>query len=191
MANAFNPLRNPGAYDFVEIAGRENPGIAIVSGFKRDFGWDVKKGKGTKGATITLTDYPPCEGSIKFLLWTEEHFDEWTEFRELFRYDKSKKPAPAVDIWHPALEDVGVNSVVCKSIGPLVHEGKQLYSITVELLEYWPPPKKASTSTPSGSKGSDWAKDKLKKGAGGSSGDSIADEQQRKIAELLKKAQEP
>ena len=185
MANAINPLRNPTDYDFVQMGGRQNPGIAVVTGFKRAFGWDIKKGKGTKGATLTLADYPPCEGSIKFLLWLEEHFTDWATFRELFNYDSSKKPAGAVDIYHPTLADIGINSVVCKSIEALVHEGKQMYSITVELIEYWPPPKKSAASTPNGSKSNDG------KNKPGASTDPIADAQQKQIADLLAKASKP
>lgn len=184
MATISNPLRDPRVYDFIELAGRENPGIAQVTGFKRPFGWDVKKGKGVKGATLTLGDYPPAEGSIKFLLWLEEHFEQWDEFVEIFQYDRNKKAAPAVDIWHPHLAAIGVDSVVCKEIGQMVHEGKQLYTVTVDLIEYWPPPKKSAVSTPSGSKtGTD-----KKPGA---SDDPIADAQQAQIAKLLADAKKP
>ncbi len=59
--------------DYVTIDGIVNPGIIApggISGFKRETEWDVKKGKGTKGGTTTLSQLPPAKGSIKFFLWT-------------------------------------------------------------------------------------------------------------------------
>jgi hypothetical protein len=74
----------------------------------------IKKEKGAKGSTVTLNEYPPVEGSITFKLWTPEHFTEWAEFRANFKYDPTKKPIGAVDIYHPSLAEIGVTSVVCK-----------------------------------------------------------------------------
>lgn len=182
-----DPLTDPQTYDFVEVGGLENAGICEVSGFKRSTEWDIKVGKGTKGATVTLSQLPPAEGSIKFQMWTAEHFRFWDEeFRPLFLYDPTKKTVNAVDIYHPFLAELGIKSVVCKSIGVIVHEGKGLYSVTVELLEYLPPPKKSATSTPSGS-----TADKNKAGKTGGSDDPIADAQQAEIAKLLVQARAP
>ena len=60
-----------------------------------------------------------------------------------------------------------------------------LYTITVDLLEYFPPPKASAIGTPTGSaagKGSNGAKP---------GGDPIADAQQAEIAKLLAQAQDP
>ena len=179
-----NPLRNPADFDVLIVAGVPNPGIVKITGFDRTFGWDVKKGKGTKGATITLTEFPPAEGSAEFYLWTDDHFDQWTSFRDLFRYDVSKRLAPAVDVYHPWLADLNINSVVCKKISPVTDSGKKLFVVKVDLLEYWPPPKAAATSTPSGSK----------TGSGGKNGppgkvvDPVEAAKQAEIARLLAEA---
>ncbi len=187
MPSLINPFDNPSDYDVVKIGGIECPGICQLSGFKRLTEWDVKKGKGTKGGTATLTQLPPAKGSIKFMLWTPFHFEAWDAiFRAQFKYDPTKKTVNAVDIYHPTLAAIDLHSVVTESISAVEHEGKGLYSITVELLEYLPPPKKSATGTPSGSKSNDGGA-----GKSGKSDDPIADAQQAEIAKLLKEANSP
>lgn len=182
-----NPIDSAQDYDVCKIDGIENPGIIApdgVTGFKRPTEWDVKKGKGTKGGTATLSQLPPAKGSIKFLLWTPFHFEAWDAiYRALFKYDPTKKTKNAVDIYHPALAKLDIHSVVTESIGPETPEGKGLWSITVDLLEYLPAPKKDITSSPSGSTSNGGAN------KSGKSDDPIADAQQAEIKKLLAEAQ--
>lgn len=181
---ALNPIENPEAWDKVEIGQQESPGVCKVGDFKRAHEWDIKKGKGTIGGTVTFVGRPPAKGTITFYLWEAEHFEEWARFRPLLQYDPTKAAVTAVDIYHPSLADIGINSVVTESIGAIQHEGKQLYSIAVDFLEYFPPPKKSAVGTPTGSKST----------AGktpGTTADPIADAQQKEIAALLVKAGEP
>ena len=181
---AFDPIRYPREEDIFRIGGVASPGVSILSGFERVYGWEVKKGKGVKGSTATLNEFPPCEGTIKIQLWTPEHFDEWDVFRRLLKYDPTKKGVNALDFYHQSTEDIDLRSVVCRGISPRVHEGLGLYAVTIKLLEYNPPPKKSAVSTPSGSKTS----------AGktpGASSDPVADAKQAEIARLLKEAGEP
>ncbi len=185
-----DPISDPQSYDVVTIDGLENPGIIApggISGFKRDTEWDVKKGKGTKGGTATLSQLPPSKGSIKFLLWSKFHFDAWDQlYRKRFKYDPTKKSAQAVDIYHPTLAKLDIHCVVTESISIEQPEGKGLWSITVELLEYLPPAKKTATSTPTGS-----TSNKNKAGASGKSDDPIADAQLAQIALLNAEAFPP
>lgn len=153
---AQNPLDNPEVWDVVVISGVTSPGIikdGTLGEWKRTHDFDVKKGKGTLGATVTFTSKPPAEGSITFLLWTPDHFTAWDSFLPLLKYDPTKKAASAVDIYHPALDAIDIASVVCTKIGNVMHEGKQLYSITVDFLEYFPTPNASAVSTPTGATG--------------------------------------
>ncbi len=151
-SGALNPIDNPQAWDIVSIGDVTSPGLCEVSEAKRKHDYDVKKGKGTAGATTTFTGKSPATFAIKFKLWQPAHFTAWDTFRPLLKYDPAKKTAQAFDIYHPALADIDIKSVVTESIGSIVHEGGQLYSITVEFLEYFPASKTSSVSTPSGSK---------------------------------------
>lgn len=180
-----SPLTSPQAWDVLQVGQSMSPGVAIVGEVKRAAEWDVKKGKGTYGAFVTYVGRPPGKASVKFLLWLPRHFTEWETFRPLLKYDPTKKAVQAVDVFHPAWSDIDFKSVVVESVGSIVHEGKGLYSITVEFLEYFPPPKRSAASTPTRS-------DPTKDGTTpGTQPDPVADAQQKEIAALLKQAAAP
>lgn len=181
---SLDPILNPSAWDVVKIGGDLSPGLCKLSGFKREFGWQIKKGKGAKGSTVTLNEYPPVEGTITFQLWEPEHWDQWENFGAHFAYDPTKKPIAALEIYHPSLDDIGIRTVVCKSIGAVEHMGNGLYQIVVTLIEYNPPPKAAAVATP------DHAEDKPQKPAGNPP-DPIAAAQQKEISRLLDEASQP
>ena len=73
-----------------------------------------------------------------------------------------------------------------ESISPRKHAGKGLYEIKVEMIEYFPPPKKSAVSTPTGSTAG-----KTPGGVSGQGADPIAATQQTEIARLLKQAGAP
>lgn len=185
-SESLDPINNPQSYDVVFIGGVASPGVIPpggLSGFKRAHEWDVKKGKGAHGATITYVQRPPAKGSIKFLLWSPEQFVQWGTFRPQFKYDPTKKNPQAVDIFHPALADIDIKSVVCEGIGALENDGTGLWSITVELLEYFPPPKKSGVGTPSQSK--------TNTSPTANTPPNAQDQQQAEIAQLMKQASAP
>jgi hypothetical protein len=183
--NGLDPVSNPESWFVVTIAGVASPGICLVTGFKRSAEWDVKKGKGTVGATITYVSKPPAKGSIEFQAWLPRHWDDWDDFLPLFQYDPTKKAVQAVDIFHPALADVGIVSVVTEDIGAWEHKGQGLYSRTVSFLEYAPPPAASAVSTPAGAKADTPA------ASAGTPPPSAADANQQQINTLLQQAQAP
>lgn len=192
MSGDIDPLANPRAWDVVRIGQVASPGVCEVGEFKRAHEWDVKKGKGTFGSTTTFVGRPPAKGPVKFYLWDNgtlgtghNHFREWDAFRQLLKYDPTKKSVQAVDIYHPSLADIDIRSVVTESVGNIIHEGKGLYSITVELLEYFPAPKRSAVSTPTQSQSTQ---------AGTTPGTpppAAQDEQQTEIAALMQQAAAP
>jgi hypothetical protein len=62
-----------------------------------------------------------------------------------------------------------------------------MYTVTVDLLEYSPPPKASAVSTPGGSKSTAGIPGSIP----GTPTDPVADAQQKEIAALLKTASEP
>lgn len=187
-SGAVNPFDFAQAWDVISIGRTACPGICKISGFKRAHEWDVKKGKGSFGASITFIQRPPAKGSVTFSLWTALHFSQWDVFRPLLKYDPTHKAVQAVDIYHPSLADIDITSVVTESIGAIEHQGDQLYTITVDFLEYFPPPKKSAIGSPTGSAA---AAGKPGQSGIGSTGDAAADAQQKEIAKLLAQAQGP
>lgn len=183
-----DPFSDPHAWDVIVVAGVESPGIIEVDGiegFDRETGWDKKKGKGSQGATSTLTTEPPAEGKITFTLWEPRHWREWAEFIPLLRYTPDKSKTQAIAIYHPSLTDIGLTSVVVQKIGPIRHKGKGKYKRVIEFLEFRPPPKVSIVATPTR------ATEVTKSTTAGDPPDPIADRQQAEIALLLKQAAAP
>jgi hypothetical protein len=151
-SGGIDPIQNPQSWDVIVLAGVTSPGIiAEMSGFDRVNGWQIKKGKGSDGGTLTYVQRPPAEGHIKFVLSTAADFQAWASFRPLFLYNPAKNAAAseqAVSIWHPALADLSISSVVTKKISPIRHMGKGKYEVTVDLIEFAPPPASNVVNTP-------------------------------------------
>lgn len=184
----FNPLDNPELYDCISVGGVLCPGFCKIGDVKRKNSWDVKKGKGTLGGTITFVGREPVTFTVTFYLWLPSHFVAWGNFRKQFDFDPTKTAVTATSVFHPQLDDIDISSVVIEHITPIQHQGKNLYTIEVGMLEYFPPPKKAASGTPNGTKnGSASGANKPP----GTPTDPIATAQQAEIAKLLAQAQGP
>jgi hypothetical protein len=183
-----NPIEFSSSWHFVTIAGTRSPGAISVDGirgFERPTEWDKKKGKGTQGATLSLVQYPPAEGSIEFQLWLPVHFDQWRQFRPLLRYNTAKKAGDAFELYHPSLADLGISAVVTSKLSPITHKGRGLYVVTVDMIEYFKPPAKSIVSTPSKANTQNTTS---KTATPGAPADPVADAQQAEIARLMKEA---
>ncbi len=184
MTMSASVFDDPQAYDTVTVGGVVCPGIVKgVDAFKTKREFDVKKGKGTFGSTITFVGRPPSTGSLTFQFWTKEQETAWIDFRDQFKFDPTKKAINAIDIYHPWLAEIDMTSFVCEGIGSVKNVGKFLFEIVVDLLEYFPPPNKNATGTPSGSTSNGKGNS-----ASGKSDDPIADAQQAEIKKLLAEA---
>ena len=148
-----SPFTSPEGWDTITIGGIVSPGKVEVIASPRKSGWDIKKGKGTKLATLTYVEAPPVEGELEFTLWTDEHFHAWRAFSTLFQYDPTKQPdaSNAVDVYHPRLAFLGVNAVVFQEIdGPFMQPDFR-WLIKVKFIEYGKVPDASSVSTANGS----------------------------------------
>lgn len=189
---AINPIDDPLVFDVVEIGGTVSPGKCVVTGFKRPHEFDVKKGKGAIGGTLTFVQKPPADGTITFWLWTSDHWAQWATFLPLLKYDPTKKTVQAVDIYHPSLDAIDVTSVVCNEIGQpeQVNDGDSLYTITCKFIEFFPAPAISAVSSPNTSKsgGTDANGNNTTPGA---QPPNAQDEYQQQISDLLTQAQQP
>lgn len=185
MSGFIDPIAFPQLWDTILVAGTQSPGVCHLTGWKRAHEWDVKKGKGTLGGTVTFVGRPPAKGSITFKLWTSQHFIDWDVFRALLKFDPSKQTIQAIPLYHPSLADIDISQVVTENIGAIEHQGQQLYTITVDFIEYFPPPKRAAVGTPTGSK-----KQTTPNGTG-TPADPVSDALQKQIGTLLPQALAP
>ena len=174
MIGAVNPIDNPQAWDSCVLAGNTTPGRCDVKGFKRTNEYDVKAGKGTKGATETLKQQPPAKGTITFYAWRADQFAAWDLILPLIKYDPLKdKSKQAFDIYHPALADIEMTSALPpENLGIWEHDGGQMYHRDIEFLEYTEAPNANISSTANGSDASKKIDAALAKGDPDSAGKS-------------------
>src|ERR1700744_4759564 len=151
MPLSANPLVNPGAYNSVTCAGIKSPGVFKLTGGARKYKWDIKDAAAAQGATETFQGWKVSEDIRgRFEFWMPEQIDYfYATFLPVLKYDATKKnPVESIEIFHPALLANDISSVVTLHVGPLTHEGQQLWVVEVEWAEYRPAPKKNATSTP-------------------------------------------
>jgi hypothetical protein len=149
-----NPIGSSNLWHGFTLKGVLSPGTIPkggIKGFKRSWGWDKKKGKGTQGATLTLTSAPVCEGTITIQLFTVADFTAWDAFvANVLSIQPEQQKTSGLDIYYPAFSSIGLTTVVVESYSPPEHKGKGLYEVEIKLIEWSPPPAVNVTSTPDG-----------------------------------------
>ena len=133
-----NPLDNEDQFDTIILAGLNSPGVVTLSGHDREIDWDVKTGPGTTGGTTTLKAQKLVEFTAAFYLADADDWNEWPAFQTVVESSVKGKGA-GLDVYHPDLARNGINTVVMKKIGGVVHDKKGGQTITVTFLEYRPP----------------------------------------------------
>lgn len=147
-----SPISHAQQWHKAKVRGVPTPGSIPrggIKGFDRDYGWDVKKGKGSAGAELTLDGVQPCKGSITCQLFTDQDFKDWDAFvSAVLSIDAEVQKTEGLAIYHPALAAVGVTTIVVKKFSVPQHQGKGLYFVTIDLIEWSKPPPKSVVSTP-------------------------------------------
>lgn len=150
-----NPIDNEALYDKIILAGSISPGKVVLSGHDRNIDWDVQNANGAQGARTRLKGGAPAEFTATFFLMVdptsdEDEYTQWDAFQTLIDSTILGKTPTALEIYHPDLARNGIKSVVKKTVGGMVHDGKGGSSVAVKFLEYFPP--KPVGGSPSGSK---------------------------------------
>jgi len=143
-----NPVDDEDLYTAFTLGGITSPGVVrSITGHDREIDWDVKTGAGQSGATTTLKAEKPCEFTITLAFADAEDLDSWPAFRDHIK-TTVKGNGKALDIYYPDLAANDIKSVVMKSIGGMVHDGKGGQTVAIKFLEYKPPkPKKVTPSS--------------------------------------------
>lgn len=140
-------------WDRVVLGGNVLPGICSVRATAAR-AVDKKRGAGFNGARVTVQGYDPQPVEIHVRLWTPEQWDYWQALHPLFFDRAKKKTIEALDIYHPSLALLGINSVVVSRISS-PEQGTTRGEISIRIMcEEWSPPKKrkVATRTPTASK---------------------------------------
>lgn len=182
-----NPLEDPGAWDFIIVAGAVSPGLfKLTGGGSRSYLWDVKAAAGAQGSTETYRGWKVSDG-IKgtFTFWLQRQIDEFfATFLPLLEYDATKANPKPVDVQYPPLMANDVFSMVTEEIGPLHDAGNQLWTVEVGWIEYRPAKKKNVTTTPNTTQ-------TTAPGAANAQKPTVLDAQDRAIQQLTIEAQKP
>lgn len=145
-----DPITRPQTWDKFSIDGNISPGACEFSDVKRVYTWDIQKAQGTQGAATKFTQIAPAQFKVKIRLWLAKHFTEWRDFRQRLKYDPTKRKPGIFAIYYPSLADLDISRCTTEEIGGVVAEGKGMWSVTISLLEYFPPKPVAIIPQPSG-----------------------------------------
>lgn len=131
---SFQPLTNP--VDYVLLANRRSPGIAVVTLGNSPRRWDERRGYALTGGRLVFRGIGFAHPLLTLKLYTDQDWADWHDWRPMLDRPPIGERAHALDIWHPQLEDLGIVSVVVED----VLQGKQTadgeWSIDIKLIEY-------------------------------------------------------
>lgn len=149
--NILFPKSDPVAWDNVIVADRALPCLREYPKAKPGRKLDAKSAPGSSGGRIVDKGYDLAKVSVTVFLWTEDHFRVWGELLEVIQ-PRAGRRRDAVSIYHPALESVGVGSIVVESISSIEHSGTSgIYKAGFESVQYQPPARasgRGDTQTP-------------------------------------------
>lgn len=181
-----SPLVDPSNYDKITIAGIDTGSLGFiveVTGAERPYNWDVKRAAGSQGDTITYRGWSLAKPKLKFKFWTDAGIQAfYDQVTPVIAYDADKQAPKPFDIYHPKLFANLIFWLVTEKIGDLVDEGAQLWSVTVETLEYRQAKSKNATSTPEQSNSNQ---------NGSATKPTVLDDQDREILALKKLWDQP
>jgi len=141
MASGFDPnwIESPQQWDTVTLQGVDLPGIAKVTG-KLGRKIDVNSPPGADGATLRDKGYDPARISVTLRMWTPEQFNSWEQTNLSLVAIRQQSQRTALEIVHPALNNLGVRRVYLETIGVL-HEGgtRGVYETELTFIQFLPP----------------------------------------------------
>jgi hypothetical protein len=134
-------FENPGEWDSLEINGIlfEETKVEVDGDFGNDF--DIKKAPGADGATLTNKGVEPIKPSIKWVLWTEEHWEAYGALLNEVYPKPGKTPLPLLDVYHPQLQLLSKSRFRLVRVHTLKQVGPQMMEARFDLLEYFAVPK--------------------------------------------------
>ncbi len=130
-----NPLEEP--IDYILLAGRRSPGLAVLTGAGSPRKWDPRRGYGLSGGTLIFRGNDFSRFNCTLRLVTTEDWDDWSTFKDIVQRPPLGERARAKDIWHPFLEDLGITSVVVQDVLQPAREGDtNIWSVVIKFIEF-------------------------------------------------------
>lgn len=136
---------------YARISGIPTPGTIPkggMRGFRRETGWEEKKGKGSQGATLTKVSAPPVKGTVTLQLYVPQDFSDWDAFvASVLTVDQGEQAAAGLQWYYPGHNSIGLVSVVIASYTGPELVGAGIYHATIDVIEWAQPPAQSIVST--------------------------------------------
>lgn len=135
------PYDFPDEYGSIILGTTKSPGTVTLTGLGRPKNWNVKKAKGSTGASTTLEGDDPGEFTATFYIVDDTdgaQFDAWESFQRLIESTTNGPKPKALPIYHPDLARAGFAEVTNGGVMGPVHDGRGGVTYTVKFLEYKP-----------------------------------------------------
>jgi hypothetical protein len=148
----FDPSLSYNAWLTFSLSNIPCPGTIVpggVKGFKRKTSVDAKAGKGSVGATLTVTGLPPARGTITIQLLTAADLAAWDSFvaSVLSVSVADQQKLGGLAIYYPAFASIGLNAVIVDDYGPPEYVRGKL-QVEISMIEFAPPPNASLVTTP-------------------------------------------
>ena len=130
--------------DTIMVAGLPAPGKWTLEKGDKTYGWEIRKGAGLSGATVVPTGDDLMEPEFIVEFYDPLDFLAFKLFRTAYLKRalvavQGSPVALALGIDHPELKELGLSSVVVKSISPVLNDSYGIWSCKVKFLQYRPP----------------------------------------------------
>ncbi len=138
-------------WDTLILGGEVFPGIASIggSGLKRKI--DIKKPKGSDGASLRDEGYEPARLAVELLIYSIADWDLLQALLPLINPRKKGGVRSPLVITHPITRSLGINSIYVDTIPIFDHDKRnQWIKVRFTAIEWFPAPKPVKKAAGSG-----------------------------------------
>lgn len=139
-------IEDPDSWDRVGLADFWLPGICTVSGLEISRAVDIKKTKGSDGATLTDNGIDPATFQIEVRL-TANEWPLWLAILPKIHPRRAGGTREPQKITHPEPNHVGIENVYIRKIRTSPPSPRSGRTVILDVVEWFPAPKKAKAKS--------------------------------------------
>jgi hypothetical protein len=153
MSETFWAYTQNSLWDYLFLGGVLWPGICLIQ-CDKSRSVDPAKEKGKDGVTLTDNGFDASPVKATLMLWTQAQWDELNQIMPNFDPRKPGGSRSPLEIWHPALELLSIQSVYLRKISVSTPTG-DILRVDLDMIEWFPETKiaKGTTGTAKKAKG--------------------------------------
>lgn len=141
VAKVVDLLGGPPYRDYIMLAGKRSPGLAVVRGAGSPRNWDIRQGYGFTGAFVVFTGGGLAKFEVDIFAWESSHFEDWKTFarRTLMPPTRGMR-ALSMSIAHPQLNDppLSITQVVIEDVTQWEQSPSDdgLWARTIKMIQF-------------------------------------------------------